>query len=369
MVVKLPISYLLPGMILARPVYGARGEMLLNRGVSLTAQYISALRRCGVLAVHVEGPFPVEVVESAREVLEEEIRVHTMNVVRSWAEHGVKRINFASVVDQVRSVVDEILAGKAPVGGLAEISSVDSYTFAHSVDVCVLSVAAGVKLGYKKADLIKLGIGALLHDLGKTKVPPEILNKPGKLTPAEFAEIKKHPAWGYKLLLEDVDGEVDPVSAEVILDHHERYDGSGYPRGLRGTEMGETAMVCATADMYNAITTDRVYRPALPPHEAYEMLMGAGGTLVDYKVIHAFLSCVEPYPVNSLVRLSTGDIACVLSVNPLLPFRPKVAIIPSGKMLDLERELTVVITGVLSPEEARALVMGAQGKVRRAAGL
>lgn len=314
------------------------------------------------LSVHVEGLLPPEMVDDAREVLEEEVRVHTMNVVRSWAEHGVRRVNFASVVEQVRSVVDEILAGKAPVGGLAEISSVDSYTFAHSVDVCVLSVAAGVKLGYKKADLIKLGVGALLHDLGKTKVPLEILNKPGKLTPVEFAEIKKHPAWGYKLLLEEVDGEVDPVSAEVILNHHERYDGSGYPRGLKGDRIGEMAMVCAAADMYNAITTDRVYRPALPPHEAYEMLMGAGGTLVDYRVIQGFLSCVEPYPVGSVVHLSTGEIACVISVNPSLPFRPKVVIIHSGEVIDLQRELAVVIVGVLSPEEARTFVM--QGRLK-----
>jgi len=364
---KLPTSYLLPGMVLARPVYGPRGEMLLNRGVTLTPQYISGLRRCGVLAVHVEGPVPLEVLEKAKQTLEEEVRAHTMNVVRSWAEHGVKKVNFASVVEQVRSVVDEILAGKAPLGGLAEISSADSYTFAHSVDVCVLSVAAGVKLGYRRSDLIKLGIGALLHDLGKTKVPPEILNKPGRLTPAEFAEIKKHPAWGYKLLLEEVDGEADPASAEIILNHHERYDGSGYPRGLHGERLSEMSMVCAAADMYNAITTDRVYRPALPPHEAYEMLMGAGGTLVDFRVVQAFLACVEPYPVGSLVRLSTGDVACVTAVDPSLPFRPTVAIVPSGEILDLKRELSVVITGALSAEEARSLAAMPDGTVRMAA--
>ncbi|MBC7104746.1 MAG: HD-GYP domain-containing protein, partial [Firmicutes bacterium] len=277
--------------------------------------------------------------------------------VRSWAEHGAKKINFASVVEQVRSVVDEILAGKAPIGGLAEISSADAYTFAHSVDVCVLSVAAGVRMGHGREKLLKLSVGALLHDLGKTRVPPEILNKPGKLTPAEFAEIRKHPVWGYKLLLEDVDGEADPASALVVLNHHERFDGSGYPRRLAGGDVGEMAMICAAADMYNAMTTDRVYRRALPPHEAYEMLMGAGGSLLDFGVVKAFLSCVEPYPAGSVVRLSTGDAACVVAVDPDLPFRPTVVLVPSGETVDLKRELSLTIAGLLPADEVRRFLI------------
>lgn len=359
---KLPVSHLAPGMVLARPVYGPRGEMLLNRGAALTAPRIKALGRSGVLAVHVEGPVSGAALEDAERVLQEELRVHTMNVVRSWAEHGSRRVNFASVVEQVRSVVDEILAGKALLGGLAEIVSADAYTFAHCVDVCVLSVAAGARMGYRREELVKLGVGALLHDLGKTRVPPEILNKPGELTPAEFAEVKKHPVWGHKILLEDVGGEADPVSAAVVLNHHERYDGSGYPRGLRGEEIGEMAMICAAADMYNAMTTDRVYRRALPPHEAYEMLMGAGGSLLSFEVVKTFLSCVEPYPAGSVVRLSTGDVACVVAVDPDLPFRPTVVLVPSGETVDLRRELSLTITGLLPAGEARRLVLAAPGE-------
>lgn len=364
---KLPVSHLAPGMTLARPVYGPRGELLLSRGAALSARRIAALREAGVLAVHVEGPVPEAELENAERALQEELRAHTMNVVRSWAEHGAKRVNFASVVEQVRSVVDEILSGKTPMGGLAEISSADAYTFAHSVDVCVLSVAAGARLGYGREKLLKLGVGALLHDLGKTKVPPEILNKPRRLTPAEFAEIRKHPAWGYKLLLEDADGDVDPASAMVVLNHHERFDGSGYPRGLAGADAGEMAMICAAADMYNAMTTDRVYRRALPPHEAYEMLMGAGGSLLPFGVVRAFLSCVEPYPVGSVIRLSTGDVACVVSADPELPFRPTVVLIPSGETVDLRRELSVTIAGPLPASEARRFILGAAGEPRAAA--
>ncbi|MGB9849144.1 MAG: HD-GYP domain-containing protein [Moorellaceae bacterium] len=352
---KLPISYLTPGMILARPVYGQRGVLLLNRGVSLTSFDISALRRHGVLAVYVEGPLSEEELRGARTVMEEEIRVHTMNVVRSWAENGLRRANFASVVEQVKSVIDEILAGKMPAVALSEISAADSYTFAHSVDVCVLSVATGVRLGYRRDELLKLGIGALLHDLGKSRVPPEILNKPGKLTPSELNEIKKHPVWGYKMLREEMDEWVDSVSATVVLNHHERYDGSGYPRGLKGKNIHLTAAVCAAADMYNAITTDRVYRPALPPHEAYEMLMGAGGSALDFRAVTAFLSCVDPYPPGTLVRLSSGDIAVVLSNDPALPFRPVVLLVATGETIDMRKELALVIKEPLPPEEAHTM--------------
>lgn len=358
---KLPVSYLLPGMVLARPVYGPKGELLLSRGTVLTAGHIFALRRRGVLAVQVQGPLSGDY-EEAGSVLDDEVRVQAMKAVHAWVERGQNRVDYARVVEQVEAVVDEILSNKVPCGSLSEISTADTYTFTHSVDVCILSVAAGVKLGYGRNDLLKLGIGALLHDLGKTKVPPEILNKPDKLTDEEFAEIKKHPVWGYKMALREP-AKMDISSLLVILNHHEKYDGSGYPRGLKGREIGVMAGICAAADMYNAITTDRVYRRALPPHEAYEMIAGAGGTLLDFRVVQAFLSCVEPYPVGTVVRLSTGDVACVVSVDSALPFRPVVVLIPSRETVDMRKELSVTIVGQLSPDEARKIMR--QGGVNK----
>lgn len=363
---KLPVSHLVPGMKLARPVYGRRGELLLNHGAVLTARYIFKLRECGVLAVHVEASgLGLDELE-AQQALEDQVRAEAVAAVRAWAESGRRR-SFAVVVETVKAIIDEILAGRTFVNSLAEISSVDSYTFAHSVDVCVLSVSAGLRLGYGREELLKLGIGGLLHDLGKTKVPPEILNKPGKLTPGEFAQVRKHPLWGYKMLLDEVKEQIDPKSMGVILNHHERYDGSGYPRGLKKGEIGEMAAVCAVADVYNAMTTDRVYRAALPPHEVYEMLMGAGGTMFDFKVVRAFLTCIEPYPVGSLVRLNSGDIACVLAVDQSLPFRPTVVLIPSGERVDLKRELSLVIVAPLTADEVRRLIVSGARNVRAVA--
>lgn len=351
---KIPVKFLLPGMKLARPVYGRNGEMLLKKGAVLTANYIMALRKCGVLAVEVEGPLRLD--RDYQKLLEDEVRSDAMNAIREWCE-AKKKEGVRKMVEVVEHIVEEILAGKEVIGNLTEICSADVYTYAHSVDVCVLSLTVGVKLGYKKEDLTKLGVGGLLHDLGKARVPPEILNKPGKLTPEEFREIKKHPAYGYKMVLESGNG-IDPRSAAVILNHHERYDGTGYPRGLKGDEIDEMSAICAVADVYNAITTDRVYRKAHPPHEAYEMIMASGNFMFSMKVVDAFLKCVLPYPPGSVVRLSDGTIAVVLQVNRSFPFRPLLKALYSGEELDLMKEHNLVIAGILSPEEVRELLVG-----------
>ncbi|AEG14466.1 metal dependent phosphohydrolase [Desulfofundulus kuznetsovii DSM 6115] len=349
---KISTKFLLPGMKLARPVYGKNGELLLKKGVVLTAGYVMSLRRCGILAVDVDGL--TDLSEEHRNLLEDEVRSDVMNVVRGWSQ-GEKRKGFERVVETVERIVDEILSGKEVIGNLTEICSADMYTYAHSVDVCVLSLTVGVKLGYSRKDLLLLGMGSLLHDLGKSRVPPEILNKPGKLTPGEFREIKKHPVYGYKIILESQD-RIDSRSAAVILNHHERYDGTGYPRGLKGEEIDEMSAICAVADVYNAITTDRVYRKAYPPHEAYEMVMASGNLMFSARVVEAFLKCVLPYPPGSVVRLSNDLIGVVSRVKQGFPFRPVVRIVNSGEELDLLQESSVVITGLLRSEELRDLL-------------
>ena len=358
---KLPVSHLVSGMQLARPVYGTRGEKLLNKGVELTAAYVMALRRRGVLAVYVGDP----VNEVYEDILEEEVRINAMEAVRAWVDNDAKQKNLAQIIQSVETIVEEILAGKQCVNGLTEICTADAYTYMHSVDVCVLSLAVGVKLGFTKKDLIRLGTGSILHDLGKTRVPPEILNKPGKLTPEEFAEIKKHPVLGYKMLLSQT-SEIDPVAASIVLNHHERYDGSGYPQGLKGSSIGTMPTICAVADVYNAITTDRVYRPAFPPHEAYEMLMASGNSTFDSRIVNTFLTCVSPYPVGSLIKLSNGFIARVKKTRKNYPFRPIVSLLNTDSKnteIDLIKENSIVITGVVGPSEVCMLTTEGRGIV------
>lgn len=357
---KLPVSYLIPGMQLSRPVYGQKGQLLLNRGVELTSSYIKGLKEHKVLAVSV-GSLPCGMLEmddqEAELVLEESIRAQAMASIQSWVETNRKQDKFAGVVESVTTIVDEIISGKIPSGGLAEISAADAYTFAHSIDVCVFSVYMGLNFGYKKDDLLTLGKGSILHDLGKTRVSPEILNKPGRLTDEEFEEVKNHPAWGYEMLTKNVSNQMSDAVLEIVLNHHERYNGSGYPGGLKGDAISDMAGICALSDVYNAMTTERVYRKAFPSNEAYEMLMTYGDRDVKYELVQLFSTSVYPFPIDTLVLLSTGKVACVTAINRNLPFRPVVDLLGTGERINLSEELSIVIERGLIPDEAQAVFL------------
>jgi HD-GYP domain-containing protein (c-di-GMP phosphodiesterase class II) len=356
---KLPVSHLIPGMRLSRPVYGQKGQLLLNKGVELTSSYIKGLKEHHVLAVSV-GSIPCGTAlndQEAELILEESIRAQAMASIQNWVEANRKQEEFASVVESVTTIVDEIINGKIPSGGLAEISAADIYTFAHSIDVCAFSVYMGINFGYQKDDLLTLGMGSILHDLGKTRVSPEILNKPGKLTEEEFEEVKNHPAWGYEMLTEDASSQVSGTALEIVLNHHERYNGSGYPDGLKGKEIGDMAGICALSDVYNAMTTERVYRKAFPPNEVYEMIMTYGDRDIKYELVRLFSTSVYPYPIDTLVLLSTGKVGCVTAANRNLPFRPVVDVLGTGERIDLSEELSVVIKRALIPDEAQAVFL------------
>ncbi|MCF6095664.1 HD-GYP domain-containing protein [Thermovorax subterraneus] len=350
---KLPTTHLKPGMKLEKPVYGSCGELLLNRNIVLTKRYIEALKKNNVLVVEVEGPIPLKEVE-VKEELSVVIRAGAMQQLYSFVNR--KDISIVSIKESVEVLLEEILSGREVIDQLVDVCSLDMYTFAHSVDVCVLSLLTGMRLGFNREKLLALGVGAILHDLGKTLIEPEILNKPGKLTQQEFEVIMTHPLRGWKLVEEREGDAIHPRSKKMILNHHERYDGSGYPRKLKAGEIDPFSAICAVSDVYNAMTTDRVYRKAFPAHEVYEMLLASCNSKFDKDAVSAFLSCIKPYPVGTMVKLSNGKIACVVSQNDSLPFRPKVKVWPSGEIYDLERELSLVIEKVLSPEEMRQLI-------------
>ncbi|HBC92755.1 MAG TPA: HD-GYP domain-containing protein [Pelotomaculum sp.] len=343
---RISTKFIETGMRLARPIYGRNGETLLNRGTTLTTQYIMSLRRHGILTVNIDSGFE----EDLSDALEDMVRCSVMKKVQHEIMVNKNRISIQNITNQVEMLIDEIISGKKVIGNLTEICSTDMYTYAHSVDVCTLSLMLGIRLNYKKDKLLQLGTGCLLHDLGKTKVLPEILNKPGVLDSAEFSEIKKHPLYGYKMLL-DNNEDIDPESANIVLDHHEKYDGSGYPRGLKGQEISEMSVICAIADVYNAITTDRIYRRAMPPHEVYEMIMASGNMMFEQSVVEAFLKCIVPYNIGSIVRLSNGFVGRVCRLNPSLPLRPIIKLLDSREEIDLVQEKSIVITGLLQHED------------------
>jgi HD-GYP domain-containing protein (c-di-GMP phosphodiesterase class II) len=349
--VKALASNLIPGMRLAHPVYDFQGQFLLKKGTALTDSYIQALQKRHILTVYIEGmAIPEDFITQQQEAIEETIRANAFISIQNLFEKGdVTAIK--AVTDSVGSIMEELMAGKTAMGALTEISSTDAYTYAHSVDVCLLSLETGISLKYDKDKLLRLGVGCILHDLGKVKTPIDLLNKPGKLTNEEYKIIKKHPHDGY-CLIREIQPDLPKISSSIICRHHERHDGSGYPLGIGGDNIDELSSICAIADVYNAMTTDRVYRKAIPGNEVYEYLMASGYSIAGQKVFDAFLHCcLTPFPVGSLVRLSTGELGVVVEINHDMPIRPQVYL-PAGKStIDLRDELSVTVLKMLDAGE------------------
>jgi HD-GYP domain-containing protein (c-di-GMP phosphodiesterase class II) len=227
------------------------------------------------------------------------------------------RMGKAVATEQLTPLVDEIsasvLRNPGALVSLARLKTVDDYTYLHSVAVCGLMIALARQLGLPESDMREIGMAGLVHDLGKADIPDAILNKPGKLTDAEFEIIKNHPAAGHRMLLEGQG--VGAVPLDVSLHHHEKIDGSGYPHRLAGDAISLYAKMGAVCDVYDAITSIRAYKAPWSPAESLRKMAEWSNGHFDRAVFHAFIKCVGIYPVGSLVRLESGLLGVVID-NP-----------------------------------------------------
>jgi HD-GYP domain-containing protein (c-di-GMP phosphodiesterase class II) len=268
-----------------------------------------------------EVPFEVEI-KKARVIQREALTVvkDLMQDVRVGKNIEGKR---AAVV--VNAMIDSIFRNQDALFGLSRIKDYDTYTFVHSINVCVLSLAIGRRLNFNRPELQELGVGALLHDVGKMKIPSAILNKPTKLTPEEFIEIKKHPFYSVGIL--ERSGGIPEKAKEIALQHHERQDGSGYPFGLQGEQISRESQLVAIIDVYDAITSVRCYSRGMPAHEGVKKIFEWSKKDFNQELVERFVQAVGIYPVGTLVQLDTGEVGLVQTVNPAKLLRPRVFIL------------------------------------------
>lgn len=238
---------------------------------------------------------------------------------------GEARLGKAVDAAQCEALVDEIsesvLRNPGALISVARLKRADEYTYMHSVAVCALMVSLGRQLGLQGDHLKKAGMAGMLHDLGKAVMPIDVLNKPGKLTDAEFDIMKTHPERGHELLIEG-DG-VGPVILDVCLHHHEKVDGTGYPHKLSGDQISLFAKMGAVCDVYDAITSVRPYKTGWDPGEALRRMAQWKGHF-DPRVFQAFVKTVGIYPVGSFVRLQSGRLAVVMAQSASSLLTPKV---------------------------------------------
>ena len=323
-------------MVLGRDVVtGVHGRIpLLRAGVKLREEYRNALLDAGIHAVYVEDELGagIRVSPALSEATREKA---TKALVRSFADVPAIAARGGTLseatVDELTSVAQliarDIADADDAVLALSDLAAADQYTLQHSIDVTALGIliarnhfqrhghpASLGKRGHNQTDrqLTKLGVGLLLHDIGKLSIPHAILNKPGPLDPEEEKLMRTHPLVGIDLLPGDV---VGPLPKSVIRSHHERFDGAGYPQGLAGLDIPEFARIASVADVFDAITSQRPYAAARPASFGWQTILENAGTQFDASVVETFRKVVAPYPPGSEMPLADGRRAVVVSVS------------------------------------------------------
>lgn len=342
------------GMKIDQAILDSSGRALIARGAYLDDFQIDYLQAKGVNGVYIregeEEPdeniviplYTQQVIEKTR--VEDRAKVKLSESVRKQVGEGIQYLynnteqsGFAEATNNITNeLMKAIFENEAVAVDVGMLKVSDEYTFKHSVDVATIAMIIGKKYGLNKDEIHEIGIAGLLHDVGKSKIPNEILNKPGRLDEEEFALMKQHSLFGFQILKEKeqfCDGIL-----RGVLQHHEKINGAGYPLGVEAEKIHHYAKIIAVADIYDALVTDRPYKSAFSKRDAVEMIMAMTQEL-DMDAMTSFLESVILYPVDSIVQLSNGEKAKVVENNTKYVLRPKVVGIESGKVYDLAGDL------------------------------
>lgn len=277
-------------------------------------------------------PFRAELALEAgvQEDLSQEVRGMATRKVRQLFESSrfLSKVDLNAAADVASDLIRRAQSLESTAFKLHDLRSYDDYTYFHSVNVCVLGITLFRNYTDSEQQLLDLGISLLLHDIGKSRVPLEILNKPGPLSEQEFDQMRKHVRYGVELL----DGSLDvpKLCLEVVLNHHERVNGTGYMRQLRENELSLFDMLASICDVFDAVTTDRCYRAKMDFHRAVSILIRGSGTHFNNKLVNHFLQGIGRFPVGTFVLLSNREIGVVSRVNSEALSLPEISVIFDG---------------------------------------
>jgi len=236
-----------------------------------------------------------------------------------------KTPNISSIKQAMSQMEQSILRNPDAFMSLRQLKKKDAYSYTHCIDCSALSVAFARQLGLPAEQIHDLAMGALLFDIGKTKIPQKLLKKPGKLTEEEFSTVKMHVE--FSLGIVDADKSTTSQMRAMIATHHERFNGTGYPKQLRGGQIPLHGRIAAIVDFYDAVTSDRPYSPAMSPHDAIKYLYKFRNTHYQDELIEQFIQTIGAYPVGTLVQLSTGEVAIVIGQNQVRRLFPQIIVI------------------------------------------
>lgn len=341
------------GMKIDQTIKDRTGRTLIAYGTVLDDFMIEALPRLGINGIYVndgeDEPEETEIPEQTQKLIEklkvsDRSRVKLTESVKARVVEGVQFLygntESTDFENATSSITNELMKAITDNDAIAididMLKVSDEYTFKHSVDVATMAMIIAKQYGLSKKEIYDIGIAGLLHDIGKSKIPNEVLNKPDRLTDEEFHIMKQHSLLGYDILKEKKD--LSKPILMGVLQHHEKINGKGYPLGVAEEKINLYAKIISVADIYDALVTERPYKKAFSKRDAVEMIMSMTAEL-DISIMKSFMDSVILYPVDSIVRLSNGEKAKVVENNANYTMRPKVVGILSGKVYDLANDM------------------------------
>lgn len=353
-----PTSKLEEGMQIDQVIKDRLDRTLIARGSALDAYLIEGLKKRGIHGVYIKTgeedpeekpkeetltPFVRNKIEKYR--TEDPRKVYLSESVKKRVSEGIQYLynnsdspEFTNTSAKITNdLIHAIDHNDALAVDISALKTSDEYTFKHSVDVATISMIIARNLGMSSKDVYNIGIAGLLHDMGKSKIPSEILNKPARLTDEEFAIMKQHSELGYNILKEKK--EFHGAISLAVLQHHEKMNGTGYPFGYTSDKIVPYAKILSIADVYDALVTERPYKKSFSQRTAVEMIMSMTAEL-DITAMRSFMESVILYPVDTTVSLSNGEQARVVENKPNAVLRPTVVGLKSGIVYNLSEDLT-----------------------------
>lgn len=312
-----------PGMVVGKSIYNEQGSILVNYHVKLTDKLIKRMKDKGLPGLYIDDELSEDI--KVEDLISDELGVK--------ATKALKKLDIDVALNVASDLTEELALNGDINVNLVSLRTSSDYTYKHSINVAVLSVLTGIGIGLKKSMLKELAAAGLLHDIGKINIPVEILEKPGPLTEEEYETVKSHSEIGYQKIKGNIN--ISSKTKMGVFMHHENVNGTGYPMGLQGDQIYMFAKIIHIADVYDAITSERVYKKAQSPQEAVKFLMSHAGTMFQPEYVKAFLTYIPLYPKGRNVELSDGRVAVVVENRQQNTLYPIVRCLSDGKTLDL----------------------------------
>lgn len=363
-----PIRCVRPNSYLGKTLYDSNGNRLLTSSAKLTDNILQHLKDLNIASLYIEDEYSNQEIQN---VIKPEIREKSTKIIENSVPN-IERLyhrriknrpfkEYIKYMDEKEKIIDDlnntakelvenILENNEILINLVDLKSMDYYTYQHSINVSIYSIIIGLGQELSKEELYNLALGALLHDIGKIFIPERILLKKGKLSPEESELIRTHPRNGYNYLSKFEN--IPEISKMIILHHHERLDGNGYPDGTSGNEINKLVNIVSIADVYDALTSKRPYREPMCPNDAFEYVFANSEKMFYFDLVFIFSKVIIPYPKGTIVKLNNGDIGIVQRSYSEYPLRPIIKILESnkkyrrGSIINLENSLSLVISNI-----------------------